>query len=211
MSNNPRLETNIARVFCAEMLGDYGWDHVPNRTWHPSCRCSDTVRAGISIVCNPDDTVTELTMDASQLYLGGSPNHDRVLNTITIGGSASLVRVWANWSSTVVLHPYIQGNPVLERVDIDARNLTILSVGFVRGNPSLVTLNVPDAGLSGRFPVSRDALTQRTNSTTDMAAADFRPTRSPTASPTTTPTITPIVNTLGDCGARYGNCDNKGI
>ena len=149
MSNNPRLETNIARVFCAEMLGDYGWDHVPNRTWHPSCRCSDTVRAGISIVCNPDDTVTELTMDASQLYLGGSPNHDRVLNTITIGGSASLVRVWANWSSTVVLHPYIQSNAALVRADIDARNMTITLGGNVQNNPLLETLNFDVAGFQG--------------------------------------------------------------
>ena len=88
---------------------------------------------------------TELAIDASQLYLGANPNHDHVLNQISITW-ASLVRVWANWSSTVARHPTIQGNPALVRVDIDAGNMSITAEGYVRGNPSLQTLNIPDAG-----------------------------------------------------------------
>ena len=84
-------------------------------------------------------------MDASQLYLGANPNHDHVLNEIRISG-ASLVRVWANWSSTVARYSGIRDNTALVRADIDARNMSITAEGYVRDNPSLETLNILDAG-----------------------------------------------------------------
>ena len=97
---------------------------------------------------------TELAIDASQLYLGANPNHDHVLNEIRISG-ASLVRVWANWSSTVARHPNIQGNAALVRADIDARNMSITAEGYVRGNPLLETLNFELAGFRGPGSMGR--------------------------------------------------------
>ena len=145
---------SVATAACSEMLIDSGWDHVSNRDWHSSCTCSDTGSHGINIVCSPDDSVTELTMDASQLYLS-NPNHGHVLNEIRIGGSASLVRVWANWSSTVARHPSIQGNAALVRADIDAGSMSITAEGYVRGNPSLQTLNFDVTGFQGTGSMGR--------------------------------------------------------
>ena len=88
-------------------------------------------------------------MDASQLYLGGNPNHDHVLNSIRIGPSASLVNLTANWSSSVARHPDIQNNAALVRADIDARNLSITAGGSVQNNPVLETLNFDAAGFQG--------------------------------------------------------------